>query len=106
MVSHGCVERIVVRNDCWFVCGTTSNVHVISPVVGGGGFGSRGLSWIVTVPRHVPARNDVDGDGLVGVASRPQPDSAPAAASASSDSGTLLIPSLLPGSRVRGARVR
>jgi len=37
-----------------FVCGTTSNVDVISPLVGGGGFGSPGLIWIVTVPRQVP----------------------------------------------------
>jgi hypothetical protein len=48
MVSHGCDERIVARNDCIFVCATTSNVHVISPLVGGGGFGERGSTWMVT----------------------------------------------------------
>src|SRR5215218_4061579 len=44
IVSHGCVERIVARNDCMFVCGTTSKVHVMSPLVGAGGFGSPGLT--------------------------------------------------------------
>jgi hypothetical protein len=44
IVSHGCVDRIVARNDCMFVCGTTSNVHVMSPLDGGGGFGSPGLT--------------------------------------------------------------
>ena len=39
-ISHGCVERIVARKDCMFVWGTTSNVHVMSPLVGAGGFGS------------------------------------------------------------------
>ena len=42
IVSHGCDDRIVARSDCMFVCGTTSNVHVMSPLVGGGGFGERG----------------------------------------------------------------
>jgi hypothetical protein len=37
IVSHGCVDRIVARRDCMFVWGTTSNVHVMSPLVGGGG---------------------------------------------------------------------
>jgi hypothetical protein len=40
IVSLGCVNRIVARSDCMFVWGTTSKVHVISPLVGGGGFGS------------------------------------------------------------------
>jgi hypothetical protein len=31
IVSHACVDRIVARSDCMFVCGTTSKVHVISP---------------------------------------------------------------------------
>jgi len=44
IVSHGCVDRIVARNDCMFVCGTTSNVHVISPLDGAGGFGSPGFT--------------------------------------------------------------
>jgi hypothetical protein len=44
IVSHGCVERIVARSDCMFVCGTTSKVHVISPLDGGGGFASPGLT--------------------------------------------------------------
>jgi hypothetical protein len=41
ILSHGCIEWIVARSDCWFVSGTTSNVQVISPVFGTGGFGSR-----------------------------------------------------------------
>jgi hypothetical protein len=44
IVSHGCVERIVARSDCMFVCGTTSNVQVMSPLIGAGGFGSPGLT--------------------------------------------------------------
>jgi len=44
MVSHGCVDRIVVRSDCMFVCGTTSKVQVMSPLSGAGGFGSPGLT--------------------------------------------------------------
>jgi hypothetical protein len=31
----------------------------MSPLIGGGGFGSPGLTWIVTVPRQVPVRNEV-----------------------------------------------
>ena len=42
IVSQGCDERIVARSDCMFVCGTTSNVQVMSPVVAGGGLGERG----------------------------------------------------------------
>lgn len=38
IVSHGCVERIVARKDCMFVWGTTSKVHVMSPLIGAGGF--------------------------------------------------------------------
>jgi hypothetical protein len=44
IVSQGCVERTVARNDCMFVCGITSNVHVMSPLEGGGAFGSPGLT--------------------------------------------------------------
>jgi hypothetical protein len=44
MVNHGWVERIVARNDCRFVCGTTSNVQVMSPLDGGGAFGSPGFT--------------------------------------------------------------
>jgi hypothetical protein len=71
IVSHRCLDGIVARSDCMFVCGTTPNVQVISPPVGGGGFGSRGLTWIVAVPRQVRVRNGVCPDGQVGVASRP-----------------------------------
>src|SRR5262245_3486439 len=106
IVSQGCVERIVVRNDCRFVCGTTSKVHVISPLVGSGGFGSRGLTWMVTVPRQVPARNDVGPEGLVGVDSRPHADKTPAMTSTTVVRGNLLTSSLLPGPQVREARVR
>ena len=42
IVSHGCVDRIVAISDCMFVCGTTSKVHVMSPLIGAGGFGSPG----------------------------------------------------------------
>jgi hypothetical protein len=44
IVSHGWVERIVARKDCMFVWGTTSNVQVMSPLIGAGGFGSPGLT--------------------------------------------------------------
>jgi hypothetical protein len=44
IVSHGCVERMVARSDCMFVSGTTSNVQVISPLVGAGGLGSPGFT--------------------------------------------------------------
>src|SRR5262245_37957835 len=106
MVSHGCVDRIVARSDCMFVCGTTSKVHVISPVVGGGGFGSQGFTWIVTVPRHVPVKNDVGPDGPVGVLSRPQLASAPATRIAIACFADLVIPSLLPGAWLPTAMVR
>jgi len=105
IVSHGCVDRIVVVNDCMFVFGTTSNVHVISPDRRRG-FGERGSTWMVTVPRHVPTRNDVGPDGPVGVASRQQPASAHTATSAVVDTGSLLMPSLLPGSQPRATRIR
>src|SRR5262245_23252096 len=97
MVSHGCVDLIVARNDCMFVCGTISNVHVMSPLVGVGGFGSPGLTWIVTVPRQVPAKNDVCPDGPVGVGSRPQLASAEATRITSAQFAGLVIASLLPG---------
>jgi hypothetical protein len=41
IVSHGCVEWTVARSDCRFVCGTTSKVQVISPVIGAGDSGHR-----------------------------------------------------------------
>jgi hypothetical protein len=44
IVNHGCADRIVARSDCRFVCGTTSNVQVMSPFDGGGGFGSPGFT--------------------------------------------------------------
>ena len=67
IVSQACSERTVVRNDCRFVCGTTSNVHCTGPLLGGSALGSPGLTSIVTVPRHVPVRNDVDAEGVVGL---------------------------------------
>src|SRR5262245_1916300 len=106
MVSHGCVERIVARSDCMFVCGTTSKVHVISPLVGGGGFGSPGFTWIVTVPRHVPVKNDVGPDGPVGVGSRPQLTSAEATRIAIACFARLGIPPSLPGPPTARAMVR
>ena len=48
----------------------SANVHVMSPVDGGGEFGSPGLIWIVTVPRHVPVRKEVGPEGALGVAAR------------------------------------
>ena len=68
--SQGCSERIVLLNDCRFVFGITSNIHVIGPLVGGAAPGACGLTWIVTVPRQVPERDDVS-EGDVGRASRP-----------------------------------
>jgi hypothetical protein len=56
--SHGFSDRTVARNVCMFVCGTSSNVHVVAPLVGAGALGSTGLGWIVMVPRHVPDKND------------------------------------------------
>jgi hypothetical protein len=70
MFSHECSERMVLLKDCRFEFGITANVHVIGPLVAGDGFGACGLTWIVTVPRHVPARKDCS-EGAVGVASRP-----------------------------------
>jgi hypothetical protein len=105
IVSHGWVDRTVARSDCMFVCGTTSNIDVISPLVGGGGFGSPGLTWIVTVPRQVPVRNDVCPDGPVGVDSRPQLASAEATRIAIACFAGLVIPALLPGPWLRRATV-
>src|SRR5512137_1108760 len=66
--SHGCCARMVLRNVCRLVCGTTSKVQSMAPVVGAGASGSPGLTWIVTVPCHVPARNDCGVDGALGPA--------------------------------------
>jgi hypothetical protein len=44
IASQGSCDRIVVVNDWRFVCGTALNVHVMAPVVGGGAFGSPGLT--------------------------------------------------------------
>ncbi|MGE3959837.1 MAG: hypothetical protein AB7H96_24210 [Vicinamibacterales bacterium] len=43
-VNHGWSERTVVRKDWRLVWGTTSNVHCIGPLLGGGGAGSPGLT--------------------------------------------------------------
>jgi hypothetical protein len=43
IASHEFSERTVARNVCRFVCGTTSNVQVVVPVVGSGAFGCPGL---------------------------------------------------------------
>ena len=42
--SHACSERMVLLNDCRFVFGITSNVHVIGPLVGGDVLGACGLT--------------------------------------------------------------
>ena len=44
MASHGSCERMVVVNVWRFVCGTTLNVHVVGPLVGGGAPGSPGFT--------------------------------------------------------------
>jgi hypothetical protein len=59
IVNHGCVDWMVTRNVWRFVCGTASKVQTIGPLEGGGAPGSPGLTWIVAVPLHVPARKDV-----------------------------------------------
>src|SRR5207244_9623232 len=64
--SHGCCVRIVTRNVCRFVFGSTSNVHIVGPEV----VGSPSRS-IVTVPLHVPERNDCGVVGLVGPGALP-----------------------------------
>src|SRR3954463_12903365 len=59
--SHGFWERIVTLNVCRFVPSTGANVHVAAPEV----LGSPSRS-IVSVPVHVPVRNDCAADGDVG----------------------------------------
>src|SRR3954468_23523271 len=59
--NHGFCERIVTLNVCRFVPSTGTNVHVAAPEV----LGSPSRS-IVSVPVHVPARNDCCPDGEVG----------------------------------------
>ena len=58
IASHEFSDRMVERNVCRLVCGTTSNVHVTAPPMGAPGWGPVGFDWIVSVPRHVPVRND------------------------------------------------
>ena len=64
--SHGCCERIVVLKVWRLVSGTTSKVHVVDAELGGSPSRS-----IVRVPLHVPARNDWDDDGPVGLEEPP-----------------------------------
>src|SRR5262245_3863724 len=71
--KNACCDRMVVVNDWRFVLGTTSNVHVIAPVV----VGSPSRS-MVTVPVHVPARKDDGSDGAMGLGD-PPPQPAPTA---------------------------
>src|SRR5690349_24080547 len=59
--SHGFWERIVTLNVCRFVPSTGANVHVAAPDV----LGSPSRS-MVSVPVHVPVRNDCAADGDVG----------------------------------------
>src|SRR5262245_61166223 len=89
-----------------FVCGTTSNVQVMSPVDGGGALGSPGLTWIVTVPRQVPVRNEVGPDGAVGVLSRPQLESATRGKTAIANFAALVMRSLLPEPPAEETRLR
>lgn len=44
IANQGSCDRIVVVNAWRFVCGTTLNVQVMGPVVGGGALGSPGLT--------------------------------------------------------------
>src|SRR5436190_16982263 len=66
MFSHGWSERTVVRKDWRFVWGITSNVHRIGPLPGAGALGSPEFTSNVTVPLHVPARNDAWPEGAAG----------------------------------------
>src|SRR5215467_4501853 len=61
VVSQGFWERIVTLNVCRFVPSTGANVHVAAPDV----LASPSRS-IVSVPVHVPVRNDCAPDGEVG----------------------------------------
>src|SRR3954462_11237870 len=64
VVNQGFCERIVTVNVCRFVPSTGANTHVAAPDV----LGSPSRS-IVSVPVHVPVRNDCcpDGEGGPGV---------------------------------------
>src|SRR5882672_11335606 len=64
--SHAFCERIVVRNVCRLVCGTTSNVQLTGPVTATGGCGAVGFGCTVMVPLQVPARKDCGPLGVVG----------------------------------------
>jgi hypothetical protein len=66
MRNHACSDCTVVRNACWLLFGTVSNVHCVVPLVGGTADGSPGFTSIVTVPRQVPARNDTGPEGDIG----------------------------------------
>src|SRR5436190_9070196 len=61
VVNHGFCDRIVTVNVCRFVPSTGANVHVAAPDV----LGSPSRS-MVSVPVHVPVRNDCCPDGDVG----------------------------------------
>src|SRR6185436_12408826 len=61
-----CCELIVVRNVWRFVSDTTSNVQLTGPDI----VGSPSRS-IVSVPFHVPARNEAGAEGAAGDALPP-----------------------------------
>src|SRR4051812_35288208 len=61
VVNQGFCERIVTVNVCRFVPSTGANTHVAAPEV----LGSPSRS-MVSVPVHVPVRNDCCPDGDVG----------------------------------------
>jgi hypothetical protein len=69
VVNQGFCERIVTLNVCRFVPSTGTNVHVAAPDV----LGSPSRS-IVSVPVHVPVRNDCAADGDVGTGVPPPQD--------------------------------
>src|SRR5882672_1291463 len=76
-----------------FVCGTTSNVHVVAAVVAGSPPASPGFTSIVTVPCQVPARNDGAADGSVGL--RPHAAEHSTASTHTGDDARRVIPRLL-----------
>src|SRR6266550_7562688 len=66
VVNQGFCERIVTVNVCRFVPSTGTNTHVAAPDV----LGSPSRS-MVSVPVHVPVRNDCCPDGEVGTGMPP-----------------------------------
>src|SRR5690242_5451431 len=99
VVNHGFCERIVTLNVCRFVPSTGTNVHVAAPEV----LGSSSRS-IVSVPVHVPVRNDCCPDGELGTGVPPPHVTARTEATNTSDSrACAFMRALLPWCRLRPA---